>query len=412
MTELLHYDGVKLTRHLHPGQTKAHDSKKRFVFIIAGTQSGKTSYEPIWLDREIDEKGNGDYLAVTATYDLLKMKFLPELQNYFCHLFGWQYSASERTIWRQDKPRMFTRIIMRSADAEGGLESASAKGALFDECGQDGVKVSAWEALLRRLSLSQGRVLGGTTPYNLGWLKTQIFDRWRGGDPDLQVVQFKSIMNPAFPRDEYERARRTLPTWKFEMFYNGEFSRPAGMIYEDFSQNHIVPAFDIPANWPRYLGVDFGAVHTAKIYLTLDPASGIYYLYREALDGNMTTAQQVGTVRQYNENNLLAWGGAKSESQQRWDWAAAGLHVGEPPISDVESGINRVITLLKEKRLFVFSTCTGTIDEFGTYSRELDANGQAMEKIKNKNDYHHLDGLRYVASGVQMPDPSKMIDSV
>jgi hypothetical protein len=403
MSNLIDYDGKDLTIHMHEGQWKAHDSTRRFVFIIAGTQSGKTSYEPVWLDREITEKGRGDYLAVTATYDLLKMKFLPELQNYFCHLFGWEYSASERTIWRQDKPRMFTRIIMRSADAEGGLESASAKGALFDECGQDGVKVSAWEALLRRLSLSQGRVLAGTTPYNLGWLKTQIFDRWRGGDPDTQVIQFKSTMNPAFPREEYERARRTLPTWKFEMFYNGEFSRPAGMIYEDFSQNHIIPSFDIPASWARYLGVDFGAVHTAKIYIAQDPASKLNYLYREALDGNMTTAQQVASVRQYNENNLLAWGGAKSETQQRMDWGAAGLGVGEPNISDVEAGINRVIALLKEKRLFVFSSCAGIIDEFGTYSRELDTGGQPTEKIKNKSDYHHLDALRYVASGIESP---------
>jgi hypothetical protein len=412
VSDLLHVDDGKLTVNLHAGQTKAWDSQRRFVFIIAGTQSGKTSFEPLWLDREIKQKGEGDYLAVTATYDLLKMKFLPELQNYFCHLFGWEYSASERTIWRQDKPRMFTRIIMRSADAEGGLESASAKGALFDECGQDGVKVSAWEALLRRLSLSQGRVLAGTTPYNLGWLKTQIFDRWRGGDPDTQVIQFKSTMNPAFPREEYERARRTLPTWKFEMFYNGEFSRPAGMIYEDFSQNHIIPSFDIPANWSRYLGVDFGAVHTAKIYIAQDPASKLNYLYREALDGNMTTAQQVASVRKYNEHNLIAWGGAKSETQQRWDWGAAGLNVGTPYIADVEAGINRVIALLKEKRLFVFSSCTGIIDEFGTYSRELDAGGQPTEKIKNKNEYHRLDALRYVASGIELGDPSKMIDAV
>lgn len=400
MTQLIAYDGVKLSLALHAGQTKAHDSKKRFIFIIAGTQSGKTSYEPIWLDREIAEKGQGDYLAVTATYDLLKLKFLPELQSYFCHLFGWQYSASERTIWRQDKPRIFTRIIMRSADAEGGLESASAKGALFDECGQDGVKVSAWEALQRRLSLSQGRVLGGTTPYNLGWLKTQVFDLWRGGDPDMQVVQFKSTMNPSFPKQEYERARRTLPTWKFEMFYNGNFSRPAGMIYEDFSELHQIPDFDIPLEWSRFLGVDFGAVHTAKIFIAQDPASGLYYLYRESLEGNKTTQQHVDGVKQYNERNLLTWGGAKSETQQRMDWGAAGMYVNEPLISDVEAGINRVIALLKEKRLFVFKSCKGVIDEFGTYARELDANGQPTEKIKNKNDYHHLDALRYAASGV------------
>jgi hypothetical protein len=400
MTQLISYDGTKLTLALHPGQTQAHESGKRFVFIIAGTQSGKTSYLPIWLDQEIRNKGNGDYLAVTSTYDLLKMKFLPELQGYFCHLFGWQFSASEKTIFRQDKPRMFTRIICRSADAEGGLESASAKGALFDECGQDGVKVGAWEALQRRLSLSQGRVLGGTTPYNLGWLKTQIFDRWRNGDKDIQVVQFKSTMNPSFPLAEYERAKATLPAWKFEMFYNGNFSRPAGMIYEDFSQLHIIPAFDIPAAWPRYFGVDFGAVHTAKIWIAQDPASKLYYLYREEMKGNLTTTQQVANVTQYSEHNLKAWGGAKSETQQRKDWDAAGLHIQEPPIWEVESGINRVIALLKEKRLFVFDTCKGIIDEFGTYSRELDASGQATEKIKDKETYHHLDALRYVASGL------------
>lgn len=410
MGELYALADGRLSISLHEGQLRAWDSKKRFVFIIAGTQSGKTSFLPIWLDREIKERGTGDYLAVTSTFDLLKMKFLPELQNHFMHIFKWDYSASEKTIWRQDKPRMFTRIVCRSADAEGGLESASAKGALFDECGQDSVKVNAWEAILRRLSLSQGRVLAGTTPYNLGWLKTQIFDKWRAGDPDIQVVQFKSIMNPSFPAAEYERARRTLPAWKFEMFYNGEFSHPAGMIYEDFTQNHIIPGFSIPAEWPRYLGVDFGAIHTAKIYITEDPASHLFYCYRVALDGNMTTAEQVASVRQYNENNLLAWGGAKSETQQRWDWAAAGLSVGEPPISDVEGGINRVIALLKEKRLFVFDTCFGLIDEFGMYSRELDANGQSTEKIKNKNDYHHLDGLRYVAAGLNMPGAHKLVD--
>jgi len=403
MSNLLSYDGIKLSLSLHPGQTKAWDSKKRFIFIIAGTQSGKTSFLPLWLDREIQQKGEGDYIAVTATYDLLKMKFLPDLQNYFIHLLGWQYSASEKTIWKEYKPHLFTRIICRSADAEGGLESASAKAALFDECGQDGVKVNAWEAILRRLSLSQGRVLAGTTPYNLGWLKTQIFDKWRAGDPDIQVIQFKSIMNPSFPRAEYERAKRTLPTWKFEMFYNGNFSRPAGMIYEDFDTRHILPAFNIPADWARYMGTDFGAVHTCNVWLAQDPESKLFYLYRERLEGNKTTQQHVNDVKQYNEYNLITWGGAKSETQQRWDWAAAGLPIAEPPIFEVEPGINRIIALLKERRLFIFDTCSGIIDQFGTYSRELDANGQPTEKIKDKETYHYLDALRYVASGVDIP---------
>jgi len=403
MNKLYTVDSGKLIVDFHAGQTTVWDSIKRLIFIIAGTQSGKTSFLPLWLDREIRNKGEGDYLAVTSTYDLLKLKFLPELQNHFVHLFNWQYSASEKTIFRQYKPRMFTRIICRSADAEGGLESATAKGALFDEFGQDGVKVGAYEAILRRLSLSQGRLLGGTTPYNMGWSKTQIYDKWRAGDPDIQVVQFKSTMNPSFPIEEYERARRTLPTWKFEMFYNGQFTRPAGMIYEDFDQLHIIPPIAIPAEWPRYIGVDFGAVHTCNVWIAQDPASGLYYLYRERLEGNKTTAQHVSDVKKYNENNLIAWGGAKSETQQRWDWGAAGLSIGEPPIWEVEPGINRVIALLKERRLFIFDNCTGTIDQMGTYSRVLDANGQSTDKIKDKETYHYLDALRYVTSGIGNP---------
>ncbi len=168
-------------------------------------------------------------------------------------------------------------------------------------------------------------------------------------------------------------------------------------------------AFDIPAAWPRFLGVDFGAVNTAKIWIAQEPKSGIYYLYREALEGNKTTQEQVNSVRQYNENNLLAYGGAKSEVQQRRDWGAAGLHISEPRIIDVEAGISRVIALLKEKRLFVFDTCIGIIDEFGTYSRELDANGQPTEKIKDKATFHRLDALRYVANGVSAPSAVDLV---
>ena len=61
--------------------------------MLAGTQSGKTSMAPIWLNREIVRKGPGDYLAVTATYPLLKLKLLPEFVRFFCqfspHAWGW-----------------------------------------------------------------------------------------------------------------------------------------------------------------------------------------------------------------------------------------------------------------------------------------------------------------------------------
>jgi len=384
---------------------RAWDSERRFVFVIAGTQSGKTSFGPWWLRREIGRCGPGDYLAVTSTYDLFKLKMLPEMQHVFTVLLaseGWEWQASDRIIYRA---RPETRIILRSAVAEGGIESATAKAAWLDECGQDDFRIEGWEAVQRRLSLSQGRVLGTTTPYNLGWLKHEVFDRWQAGDHDFEVVQFKSIENPRFPVAEYERMRDRMAAWKFAMFYDGNFSRPAGLIYSDFddAENRCAP-FDVPAHWPRIVGVDFGAVNTALVWLARDPDSQAVYIYRESLAGGMTTkdhckraTEQIATD---GVRGVRFVGGAKSETQQRMDWAAEGVPVQEPAIADVEAGIDRVTGLIKTRRLRVFDSCRGLLDEFGTYARELGADGQPTMKIRDKEKFHRLDALRYGASAL------------
>lgn len=398
----------KVRLYLHPGQTQAWDSQRRFVFVVAGTQSGKTSFGPWWLQREITNCGPGDYLAVTATYDLFKLKMLPEMLRVFVTIMpGWTYQASDRviasnsTVSREGAPtKALTRIILRSANAPGGLESATAQAAWLDECGQDEFRLESWEAVQRRLSLSRGRVLGTTTPYNLGWLKTQVYDRWRAGDPDFQVIQFKSTMNPRFPLEEYERARATLPQWKFLMFYDGEFSRPAGLIYDCFdSGKQSIPPFAVEDNWPRYGGLDFGGVHTAAVCLVEDPATRCLYATIEYLQGGKTAKDHA--------LDLLPWhcrlwvGGSKSEGQWRQEFSAAGLPIQEPAISDVEVGINRVYGTIKSGGLYLFNTLTGTIDQMGTYSRELDPNGQPTEKIKNKDTYHFLDALRYIVGFIR-----------
>jgi len=399
--------GNELVINPHKGQRRALRSMARFVFIIAGTQSGKTCFGPWWLLKEIESKGAGDYLAVTATYDLFKLKMLPELKNVFCNYLGWNYQASDRVMTDGE-----TRIILRSADAEGGLESATGKGAWLDECGQDKFKVGAWEAVQRRLSLNEGRVLGTTTPYNLGWLKTQVNDRWLNGDHDFEVINFKSTMNPKFPKAEYDRMKDKLPAWKFAMFYDGVFSRPAGMIYSCFdTATQIVKPFVIPPEWPRYVGIDFGAVHTSTVWLAEDPNTHVYYIYRETLEGNMTTREHVLRAQSYKKHeNIVKWiGGAPSETQQRMDWRQEGIPVIENQVKSVEAGIDRVIELIKTKRIYVFDTCRGLIDELGTYSREVDQFGQPTEKIKDKNDYHRLDGLRYVVSGIGLPTGAALV---
>ncbi len=73
----------KLRFNFHSGQLKAWESNRRFVCVLAGTQSGKTSFGSIWLWREIKRCGPGDFLVVTPTYPLLGLKALPEFLKLF-----------------------------------------------------------------------------------------------------------------------------------------------------------------------------------------------------------------------------------------------------------------------------------------------------------------------------------------
>lgn len=414
MSNLWRVENGKLHLALHPGQAEAWRSERRFTAVIAGSQAGKTSFGSWWLQREIDRCGAGDYLGVTSSFDLFKLKMLPELRTCFEHVLRrGRYWAGDRVMeladpetgrfWAQRAADpMWGRIVLRSAVAGGGLEASTAKAAWLDEAGQDEFGVETWEAVLRRLALAQGRVLITTTPYNLGWLKSEVYDRHVAGDRDYLVVQFASTQNPAFPEAEYERARRTMPAWRFQMFYRGEFTRPEGLIYGCFDPAHVVEPFEIPRDWPLHVGQDYGAVNTALVWLAEDRQTRRYFAYQESLSGGKTTNQHAAAAKALATGRRVWgwWGGAPSEDQQRMDWAAAGVPVQRPPIKDVEAGIDRVTQLLQDRRLFVFRSCRGLLDEFGSYRRKLDAAGQPTEEIEDKRKFHRLDALRYVAAGL------------
>lgn len=412
-------EGDRLALNLHSGQAQAWQAPERFVAILAGTQGGKTSFLPWWQYRETQRLGGGDHLAVTATYDLFKLKFLPVMRECFEHVLRCgRYWASDRIIEladpagkfhanRADDP-MWGRIILRSAESGSGLESSTARSAILDEAGMESFTLETWEAVLRRLSLNQGRVLIGTTLYSItGWLKTQIYDRWRAGDPSVAVVQFDSTANPAFPKEEAERARATMPLWRYNMQYRGQYARPAGMIYDAFDEaTHKVPRFALPDAWPRYLGLDFGGVHTAGMFYAAEPGTSRLYAYREYLAGGRTAKDHAGALLAGEPMVPQCVGGSKSEGQWRQEFRAGGLPVMEPAVIDVEVGIQRVYGTHKRGELFVFDDLTGYLDQKLSYSRVLDANGEPTEAIRDKNTYHYLDAERYILGWLRSDLPA------
>lgn len=367
-----------------------------------------TSFGPFWLWREIQRNGPGDYLAVTSTFPLLRLKMLPEFLKVFhntLHLGKWW--AADR-VYELANPEtgemagratdpMWGRVIFGSAKNADSLESATAKAAWLDEVGQNQFRVDAWEAILRRLSLNRGRVLGTTTLYNWGWMKQQIYDPWkRGEDTEIEIAQFKSIENPSFPRDEYYRAKRTMPRWKFKMFYEGEYDKPAGMIYDAFDFNtQVIPAFNIPYGWPLYVGIDFGGVHMAGIFTAQNPETKAFYHFHEYLDGGKSISQHAEAFKRIVGDRPFSWiGGAAPEDQWRTEFREAGIPVLPPPIKDVEVGIQRVYGYHRRNQIFVFSTLSRYLDQKGSYARKLNDMNQPTDQIEDKNAYHLMDAER------------------
>lgn len=369
---------------------------------------------------------------MSPSFPLLAVKFFPELKRVLGHEMGlFRFPKSpkpeapaeltrrgELLLWGapQDQP---TFLRFGHADNPDSLESMTAKAALCDEPGQKRFRLGSWEAIRRRLSIHQGRALLMTTPYDLGWLYQLFWVPWlaaaKRGEPhpEIDIVNFRSIDNPAFPRAEYDATRLTMPAWRHAMFYDGMFERPAGLIYDCWDEHNVCAPFEVPRHWPRGLGIDFGGVNTAAVFAAAEldgegRRTGRHFLYREYHAGGRTIRGHADALREGEPMLPHATGGSRSEGQWRLDFAAAGLPIDPPPIADVEVGISRLYAGIKGKRVIAFSTLAGFLDQVGSYSRKLNDRFEPTEEIEEKSAYHLLDAARYWAAA-EFGDPTPIL---
>lgn len=406
----------ELIERFHYGQGKALSSDRRIVLISAGKQSGKTTFGPLWLYHQMQICGDGDYLAVSSSFPLEEKKLIPSYLDFFSELGLSKMPEdflSAKKILKINGMGIKANIFFGSAKNAASLESSTALAAHLDEAGQDEFSSKAYDAVLGRLSRSGGKILISTTVYNLDWLYHRVYLPFTKGDPDYDVIQFESIMSPGFSKVQFEWLREKLPTWQFDREYRGLFSRPTGMIYNDFNETiHIIEPFVIPELWNWHVGIDPGGTHTALVWIAEDPHTKKYYIVYSYIVGNKTTPEQVAlAMKRLEYNKVVEWRGGNltNEDQFRKDWRAAGIPVKEPTIRNVDAMIDRVTRLLKEGRLFILKTEQNLysndneqsiVEEFRTFSRVLGEDGKPTDRIKDEKSYHKLAALRYIVSGL------------
>lgn len=402
---------------LHAGQIDAWLSASRHVFLIAGTGGGKTVFSPKWMYREIARFATElvetqNYLVFAPSYKVLKRATLPTYLRFFHALGLGRFKRGELVY----EIRNGANVYFGSCDNPESLEGLHVRAAHGDEIGQDSVSLAVWETVRRRLGFYEGRFLGTTTPYNLGWLKRNVVDPWRAGmAPDTDVVSFSSIANPAYPIDEFLKRQREMPPWAFRMFHLGEFERPMGLVYDVFDETrNMCEPFTIPVSWPRRGALDFGLKDpTAALFGALDREHDVLYLYAEYKRPARETKEHAADIAAIGGPLVSRIVGDPEDPQLILEYAGHGLPM-EIGNNDLLAGIQEVYSRMASGRLKVFrGKLPHFVDEVERYQWAKKAGEEEATKDKPKDgDNHLLDDLRYLcmdfkrADRKDLPSPS------
>jgi hypothetical protein len=377
------------------------DFSSAVLAAIAGTGGGKTILIYWWLHSRMEAFPGNTWGLAEPTYNMLSKIILessdpdrPSLIQYFKSIGHHpEYHAVDKILFTD-----FGKVYLGSADNADSMQGAAVKGYALDEAGLMGIL--ALETARQRCAMLNGQLLLATTPYNLGWLLTEIVQK--NGTNGIHVESWRSIDRPGFPKETYDRERKTLPPWRFAMLYDARFERPAGVIYSAFNQDVcVIDRFPIPKSWLIYAGHDFGPDNPAALFYAQDPATGQFYLFAEYVPGPGTAVnERVEAFKRITDgyNVVFRAGGAPAEEETRQLYNAHGWVISKPKIGHVEPQIDKVIGMHQLNKIMVFRDMRGYLDEKMTFSRVLDDQNKPTEKIDNEARYHRMAAERYLLS--------------
>jgi PBSX family phage terminase large subunit len=363
-------------------------SAQKIVALIGGTGCGKTFLLPIALlykalEYYQQEDKPMEIIVLAPTHKMLLRNPLKYIESTFVEYgIDYQLNKSEMTI-----RFTYATVYLISAESYDSMQGIHAQLIIMDEAGLMGKPVL--DTALQRLAFHGGQLLILSTPYGSNhWLKTEVYDAWLNKEPNVFVVNPRSYDNPFYPESEIERARKMLPEWKFRMFFEAEFTRPAGLIFEEV---HYIAPFKLPSGLIYFRGLDFGFNNpNAIVQLALDPNNNeVIYLIGE-WKRSQTNIDDLDLVLKQGKGPIYADPAGKDalETLRR-----RGHPIHEAK-KNVLAGISMLDALFRRKKLLVFDNLPLIRDELSSYAWQVDRHEQLTDKPTKEND-HLIDALRY-----------------
>lgn len=254
---------------LHETQLQVAQDSHRFRIVCAGRRWGKSVLSQLIVLKWATENP-GLYWIVSPTYK----------QGKQIHWRGLHQIIPKEWIIKKNEVELSITlkngsiIELKGAENPDALRGVKLRGLVIDEIASIRNWDWLWQEVLRpTLTDYSAPALFISTPkgYN------HFYDLYTVGqdisnNSDYRSWRFTSYDNPYIPKEEIDSAKKELTEDTFAQEYMADFRKFTGIAFKPFDRKiHLIPPFDIPSEWARGRGFDYGSNDpTASIRITID----------------------------------------------------------------------------------------------------------------------------------------------
>jgi len=296
-------------------------------------------------------------------------------------------------------------IFLRSAENPERMRGPNLTWSWLDEAAL--MREDAWKVMLGRLRIGGAESLLTTTPRGFNWLYEYFVGK---GSQSYGIVHASSKENPHLDDDFVQSLVEDYSEDYAAQEIEGRFIAFEGLIYSEYREDiHTFEPFEIPRDWPRYRGIDFGFVNPfVCLWCAKDP-DGRLYFYDEHYERKMLLSDHAERIK---KRDVCAEGEkplryqltvADHDAQDVAELGKLGIKTTKAR-KEVSPGIQRVKNRMKvqkdgKPRIFFSKSLIHTIKEL--YAYRWSDKATKDEPIKESD--HSMDTVRYIVSAVDGP---------
>lgn len=406
---------MKHTYKLHASQLAIYRDSARFKVLAAGRRYGKTTLAIISLALNAVKLANTRNWYIAPTYRQAKMIAWRMLLSIIPAEIISGKNETELSIMLGNG----SEINLKGADNPESLKGVGISYAVLDEYAY--MRPHVWSEIIRPMLVdTSGRAMFIGTPQG----KNAFWQLWRKGEREeggFKSWRYRTIDNPFIRPMEVTQAQAELPERTFRQEFEASFEDYIGLIWPEFTEQHLTAPFDVPTHWERIGAIDPAISGTTGALTAAIDEHDVMYITGEVYEQDKRISEIAPLLRGRSPiwmidpaaNERLI---APQYGQQLYSIRDEYLEHGIPTINaqnNVQAGINRVAEHFKKNKIKIFSTCKKLIYELERYhwTEERETISGAMTPKPFKTLDHLCDCLRYLVM-FRAPSAKKQEDTI